>query len=65
MKTDHPLQMQIQDLWHKIDVDQKEIVFMWVPQRPTTLAVKIQMTMMMMMMMMMMILDIIEFGKRD
>ena len=31
LKTDHPLLKQIQDTLHKIDVDQKEIVFMWVP----------------------------------
>ena len=31
LKTDHPLLIQIQEFLHKIDVDQKEIVFMWVP----------------------------------
>ena len=31
LKTDHPLLIQIQDIPHKIDVDQKELVFMWVP----------------------------------
>ena len=31
LKTDHPLLIQIQDLLHKINADQKEIVFMWVP----------------------------------
>ena len=32
LKTDHPLLMKIlQELLHKIDADQKEIVFMWVP----------------------------------
>ena len=30
-KTDHPLLMQIQELLHKINADQKELVFMWVP----------------------------------
>ena len=30
-KTDHPLLIQIQDLLHKINADQKEIVFMWIP----------------------------------
>ena len=29
LKTDHPL--LIQELLHKINVDQKEIIFMWVP----------------------------------
>ena len=31
LKTDYTLLIQIQDKLHKIDVDQKEIVFMWVP----------------------------------
>ena len=31
LKTDHPLLIQIQEFLHKIDADQKEIVFMWVP----------------------------------
>ena len=32
LKTDHPLLMKIlQELLHKIDADQREIVFMWVP----------------------------------
>ena len=31
LKTDHPLLMLIQELLHKINADQKEIVFMWVP----------------------------------
>ena len=31
IKNDHPLLIQIQDLLHKINADQKEIVFMWVP----------------------------------
>ena len=31
LKTDHPLPIQIQELLHKINADQKEIVFMWVP----------------------------------
>ena len=31
LKTDHPLLIQIQELLHKINADQKEIVFMWVP----------------------------------
>ena len=30
-KTDHPLLIQIQELLHIINADQKEIVFMWVP----------------------------------
>ena len=29
--SDHPLLIQIQDMQHKIEVDQKEVVFMWVP----------------------------------
>ena len=31
LKTDHPLLMQIQELLHKMNADQQEIVFMWVP----------------------------------
>ena len=31
LKTDHPLLIQIQEFLHKIDADQKKIVFMWVP----------------------------------
>ena len=31
LKTDHPLLIQIQELLHKINADQKEIVLMWVP----------------------------------
>ena len=31
LTTDHPLLIQIQELLHKINADQKEIVFMWVP----------------------------------
>ena len=31
LKTDHPLLIQIQELLHKININQKEIVFMWVP----------------------------------
>ena len=31
LKTDHPLLIQIQEFIHKINADQKEIVFMWVP----------------------------------
>ena len=31
LKTDHPLLIQIQELLHKINADQREIVFMWVP----------------------------------
>ena len=31
LKTDHPLLIQIHDLLHKINVDQKEIVFVWIP----------------------------------
>ena len=31
LKTDHPLLIQIQELLHKINADQKEIAFMWVP----------------------------------
>ena len=30
LKTEHPLLIQIQDMLHKINADQKEIVFMWV-----------------------------------
>ena len=32
LKSDHPLMIQIQDMLHKIDVDQTEVVFMWVPE---------------------------------
>ena len=31
LKTDYPLLIQIKKLLHKINPDQKEIVFMWVP----------------------------------
>ena len=31
LKTDHPLLIQIQEPLHKINTDQNEIVFMWVP----------------------------------
>ena len=31
LKTDHPLLLQIQELLHKMNAGQKEIVFMWVP----------------------------------
>ena len=31
LKTDHPLLIQIQELLHKMNADQMEIVFMWVP----------------------------------
>ena len=31
LKTDHPLLMQIQVLLRKVNADQNEIVFMWVP----------------------------------
>ena len=31
LKTDYPPLIQIQELLHKINADQKEIVFMWVP----------------------------------
>ena len=31
LKTDHPLLIQIQEFIHKINADQTEIVFMWVP----------------------------------
>ena len=30
LKTDHPLFIQIQDVLHNTNVDQKEFVFMWV-----------------------------------
>ena len=30
LKTDHPVLVQIQELLHKINADQKKIVFMWV-----------------------------------
>ena len=33
LKIDHPLLIQIQDLLHKINADQKEIILMWVPRR--------------------------------
>ena len=31
LKTDHPLLIKIQEVLHKINADQKEIVFIWVP----------------------------------
>ena len=31
LKADHPLLIQIQELLHKINTDQKEIVFLWIP----------------------------------
>ena len=31
LKTDYSLLIQIQELLHKINTDQKEIVFIWVP----------------------------------
>ena len=31
LKTDHPLLIQIQELLHKINADQMEIVSTWVP----------------------------------
>ena len=31
LKTDHPVLIQMQELLHKMNADQKEIVFMWVP----------------------------------
>ena len=31
LKSDHLLLMQIQDVLYKIEVDQKEVVFMWAP----------------------------------
>ena len=31
LKTDHPLLIQMQEFLHKINADEKEIVFMWVP----------------------------------
>ena len=31
LKINHPQLIQIQDMLHRIDVDLKEIVFMWVP----------------------------------
>ena len=31
LKIDHPLLIQIQEVLHKINTDQKEIIFMWVP----------------------------------
>ena len=33
VKTDHPLLIQIQELLHKINADQKKIVFKWIPGR--------------------------------
>ena len=32
LKTDHPLLIQIQEPLHKINTDQKKIVFRWVPR---------------------------------
>ena len=31
LNSNHPLLIQIQDKLHKIEVDQKGVVFMWVP----------------------------------
>ena len=31
LKTDYPLLVQLQDMFHKIEGDQMEIVFVWVP----------------------------------
>ena len=31
IRTDHPLLLQIQELLHKVNADQMEIIFMWVP----------------------------------
>ena len=31
LNSDHPQLIQIQDMLHKIEIDQKEVVFMWVP----------------------------------
>ena len=31
LKSDNPLLIQIQDMLHKIEIDQKEVVVMWVP----------------------------------
>ena len=31
LKSDHPLLTTIQDMQQKIEVDQKEVVFMWIP----------------------------------
>ena len=30
-KSDHPLLIQVQDMLHKIEIDQKKVAFMWVP----------------------------------
>ena len=31
LKPDHPLLIQIRDLLHKINADQREIAFLWAP----------------------------------
>ena len=31
LKSEHPPFIQIQDILHKIEIDQKEVVSMWVP----------------------------------
>ena len=31
LKTDHPLVIQLQELLHKMNADEREIDFMWVP----------------------------------
>ena len=31
LKTDHPVLIQLQELLHNVNADQKEIIFMWVP----------------------------------
>ena len=31
LNSSHPVLIQIQDMLHKIEVDQKEVVFIWVP----------------------------------
>ena len=32
LKSDHPLLIQSQDMLHKIEIDQKGVVFIWVPK---------------------------------
>ena len=31
LQSDHPLLMQIQDVLHKIEIDRRKVVFIWVP----------------------------------
>ena len=41
LKNYHPLLIQTQDMLHKIEVDHKDIVFMWVPGREMRLLLEL------------------------